>query len=74
MDENERIRLEASFRKGYQQGYYKAVQDFQEILKSRLSPDDAIKLMIHFVENDLSTWRNGDYGLDQEPPELNCSE
>lgn len=65
-------RPEAAYRRGYTQGYAKAVEDLDRLVESVTYTGEALSGLSEFYERELSWgWRcNGSTGRREEPPRL----
>lgn len=62
---------EASYRKGYYNGYERAVLDLQAMIREGYSPEQAIMTSLEYVIADLKVWRYGTPETRVIPPQLN---
>ncbi len=70
MDDNF-VLQESSYRKGYYNGYERAVLDLQAMIRDGIHPEGAIVNSLEFVVDELKQWR---YSNPEErilPPQLN---
>lgn len=69
MDDNP-ILQETSYRKGYYNGYERAVLDLQAMIRGGFQPDQATIISLEFVVVDLKDWRYGNPETRVVPPQL----
>ena len=69
MDEN-LILQETSYRKGYYNGYERAILDLQAMIREGFNPDQALIISLEFVIADLKNWRYGNPKKLVIPPQL----
>lgn len=62
---------ESSFRKGYYNGYERAVLDLQSMLSDGIHPEQAIVHCLEFVVDELKQWRYANQELRILPPQIN---
>ena len=70
MDDNF-ILQEASYRKGYYNGYERAVLDLQAMIREGYPPDQVVMASLEYVIADLKDWRYGNTETRVIPPQLN---
>ena len=64
------ILQETSYRKGYYNGYERAVLDLQAMLREGFHPDQATMISLEFVIAELKDWRYGNPEIRILPPQL----
>ena len=67
MDEQEQVRIQSSYREGYQQGYYQAIKDFQSLVLQGVSNVAIIDVLQKFATGDLAFWRIKNAEEEQTP-------
>ena len=65
------ILQESTYRKGYYNGYERAVLDLQAMIREGFHHDQAIMISLEFVVADLKDWRYGNPETRVIPPQLN---
>jgi hypothetical protein len=65
------IPQETSYRKGYYNGYERAVLDLQAMIREGFQPEQAIMASLEFVIADLKDWRYGNLETRVIPPQIN---
>ena len=71
--DNDFILQENSYRKGYYNGYERALLDVQAMINMGYPPDQTIMTSLEYVIVDLKDWRYGDPSKLVLPPQLNPS-
>lgn len=64
---------EAGYRKGYYNGYERAMLDLQAMIGEGYHPEQAVLAGLEYVIADLKVWRYGNPEMRVIPPQLNPS-
>ena len=65
------LQQEAAYRRGFQQGYVAAIEDFKSLMEKGYSPKESIQACYEFQEGaggPLYVWRHISDASKQEPP------
>jgi len=62
---------ETGYRKGFYNGYERAILDLQAMIREGSPPDQAMMTSLEYVIDDLKEWRYGNPSPRVLPPQLN---